>query len=436
MAHDVNTQEAFPTTPKAERPVPGRCFRDGNLTFSERTLHKSMNDRLSILKCVVPFAPSQRAIGLRALLILALCVGVFVPGGGLGCRASVDGYASADVQTWHDADGDGEKDPDESPLPWVTVQMAYERSMTDSSGQGTVVVFKPGCAHKCWEDESVAVEVPLGYRATTPTEMDLTGEERPYEFGFQLEEGVRLLSFPNEPDWFRAFFNRGLDLRSFHYSVDDERLAVSFNATSSPDQDALYRDVFDIIRILKKIGGISVKWVEITSIPSNAVAVCKMSTVEEWAGRISSAEIVSTYCQSSQISTAIPTATQIAESTPTHTSQSADLPSVFEGRWCFDSEHASFDMQLEQGDGQISGEFFLLKYCEVEGVRSACRIREGEIAGTMKENQAEITLRIPEYDDEGAALLTMDQGVLFWEVREYPQEYYLPAQFSLNRCDN
>jgi hypothetical protein len=93
-------------------------------------------------------------------------------------------------------------------------------------------------------------------------------------------------------------------------------------------------------------------------------------------------------------------------------------------------------MELEHEGGEVSGTFFLLKYCEVEQVRSACRIREGEIIGAVKGNEAEIKLTIPEYDDEGTILLTIDGDSLSWEVREYPQEYYLPAQLTLNRCYN
>jgi hypothetical protein len=127
--------------------------------------------------------------------------------------------------------------------------------------------------------------------------MDLTGKDRTYAFGFQREQGTQPLSFPNEPDWFQAFPNRGLDLTTFHYSVDDKRLAVSLDSRSSPDKNAFYRDVFDVIRTLKRIEGVLVQEVEITAIPSDNVAVCEMQQVEEFLDRVAPVEIVSTYCQ-------------------------------------------------------------------------------------------------------------------------------------------
>jgi hypothetical protein len=240
----------------------------------------------------------------EAFVLITMIVGAFLLIGVSGCvfppGAAVDGYTSAQVETWRDVDGDGEKDPDESPLPWVTIQMAYERSMTDSSGRGTVGVFKPGCARKCWKGESVSALVPPGYRPTTPTEVDLTGAEDSYLFGFQPEAGAESPTLPGEPDWVWAFFNRGLDLVDFDYDAVENRLAVAVDASRSLDQDALYGEIFDVIQTLRKMEGVPIERVEITSLPSGSVVVCGMSEVEAWVGKISPAEIVSTYCQSAE----------------------------------------------------------------------------------------------------------------------------------------
>jgi len=250
---------------------------------------------------------SPKAIGFRrGGFVLSLVLGGLLTLGGVaGCvsppGAAVDGYASAEVETWYDADGNGEKDSGESPVAWVTIQMDYERTITDSSGHGTVGVVKPGCTRGCWKDVSVLVLVPPGYRATTPTEADLTGPEETYAFGFQQEEGVELPSFPDEPDWAQAFVNRGLDLVGFRYDGNGNRLAVEFTTDGSTDQDALYGDIFEIIRTLRKIEGVSVEGVEITSLPSGPVVVCEMSQVESWMGKIPPVEIVSTYCQTSDL---------------------------------------------------------------------------------------------------------------------------------------
>lgn len=233
-------------------------------------------------------------------LILVICVTWLLLLGSSGCYSQpgeiADGYARAEVKTWLDADGDSERSSGESPLPWVTIQMAYETSITDSSGRGQVGIFKAGCASRCWEGESVSVRVPPGYRPTTPIAVRLRGQEHAYEFGFQLEEGASPLSFPEEPDWFRAFTNRGLELVDFHYAASGGQLAVSFDVMGNPALNALYQDIFDVIRTLRRIEGVSINRVEITGLPADKIVVCEMEVVEEWRGRISPAEIVSRHC--------------------------------------------------------------------------------------------------------------------------------------------
>ena len=242
-------------------------------------------------------------ISLPALtaLVLAAGAGLISLFGVAGCAflpgATGDGYASAQVYTWQDADGDGQQDPDEAPLAWVTIQMGYARSITDANGQGMVGVIKPGCARRCWEGEVVSVQVPPGQRATTPTDLGLTGQEVSYGFGFQQAAGAPRLSFPGEPDWFHAFSNRGLDLTAFHYAGDAQRLTLTMNAPNSAVHDALYADIFDVVLTLRKGGGVALESVEITGLPAGEVTVCQISTLEEWSGKLSAAEIVARYCQ-------------------------------------------------------------------------------------------------------------------------------------------
>ena len=101
-------------------------------------------------------------------------------------------------------------------------------------------------------------------------------------------------------------------------------------------------------------------------------------------------------------------------------------------------------MQLEQEGADVQGTFLLIKVCVVEGTPSACRIREGLIEGTVARDELEIRLSIPEYDDEGTALLTLvdDGQTLSWEELEYPEmglsdggPHYLPPEFTLTPCD-
>ena len=103
-----------------------------------------------------------------------------------------------------------------------------------------------------------------------------------------------------------------------------------------------------------------------------------------------------------------------------------------------------FEMQLEQQGADVQGTFLLIKVCVVEGIPSACRIREGLIEGTVAMDELEIRLSIPEYDDEGTALLMLgdDGETLSWEELEYPEAglsdggpHYLPPKFRLTPCD-
>jgi hypothetical protein len=213
--------------------------------------------------------------------------------------AAVDGYAGAQVHTWYDVDGDGQQDPGEEPLPWVAIQMSHERSITDNDGQGALVVFKPGCACRCWADEVLAMRVPPGHRATTPTELNLSGQDLSYAFGLQIEEGVRLLSFPGEPDWFRAFLNWGLDLRKFHYDSQRGHLSISFDTPGDVDKYQLYRDVFDVVSTVKDLENVTIQQVEIMMLPSNEVVTCDLSAVERAIG-MSFQEMVANYCLENQ----------------------------------------------------------------------------------------------------------------------------------------
>jgi len=102
-----------------------------------------------------------------------------------------------------------------------------------------------------------------------------------------------------------------------------------------------------------------------------------------------------------------------------------------------------FEMQLDQLQGDVHGTFVLIKICVVDDVPSACRIREGSIGGEVAMDELEVKLSIPEYGDEGTALLTSADGeTLAWQTLEYPEigladggTHYLPPTFTLIPCD-
>jgi hypothetical protein len=248
-----------------------------------------------------PAIPQWLKWTIGVALLLGLLGSAFVCAGSFECWqppwVTVDGYAGAIVQTWQDTDGDGQQNPDEPLLPWVTFALSYERSLTDSGGQGSLSVSKPGCACRCWAGEAVSVRIPSAYQATTATQASLTGPNLTYSFGFRPDPQVVPRSFPGEPDWSRAFLNRGLELSAFRYTADQERLAVAINLADGSERDAVYRDVFDILLTLKAVDSIPVAWVEITELPAVRVTLCELETVKAWTGKLSAEEIVTNHCR-------------------------------------------------------------------------------------------------------------------------------------------
>ena len=256
-------------------------------------------------KRIPAWAWGPKSTRLGKSLLAGLGAGLLLVSGLVGCAGPAavgDGYAMADVVTWLDANGDGQRDPGEAPLPWATIHMDYARSLTDSAGRGTVGVFKPGCSRRCWQGESVSVAVPPGYRPTTPTETPLTGDEGTYAFGFQAEDGASGSAFPGEPGWSRAFVNRGLDLTAFHYAEGEGHLELALKAhpASNQDENTLFGDIFDVLLTLEQIAGVAPDQVRITYGPSGQTVVCPTRAIREWTGKLSPAEIVSAYCPAAE----------------------------------------------------------------------------------------------------------------------------------------
>lgn len=130
--------------------------------------------------------------------------------------------------------------------------------------------------------------------------------------------------------------------------------------------------------------------------------------------------------------------------TPIRADGSGYIPDLFAGCWQFETEEVQFELQLDQQGADLKGTFLLIKLCVVEDVVSACRIREGSIAGTVTAGETEISVDIPEYEDQGMARLTVadDWGSLLWQELDYPEAgladfgvHYLPPTFTLVPCD-
>jgi len=146
----------------------------------------------------------------------------------------------------------------------------------------------------------------------------------------------------------------------------------------------------------------------------------------------------------SRTPTPAPTSAPASTPTPILGDRSGYVPDLFGGCWQFETEDVQFEIELEQQGPDLEGTFLLIKLCVVGDVPSACRIREGYIQGTVAAAEVAIKLAIPEYDDEGTALLTVadDGGTLSWVELEYPEAgladwgtHYLPPTFTLMPCD-
>jgi len=209
--------------------------------------------------------------------------------------AAADGEATAKVLTWTDLNGNRVPDAGEPPLPWVSVQLSYDAELTNAVGAASLGVFKPGCACRCWEHESVQVVIPPGYRATTPTEFALKGAETLYNFGFQVPANTQPPSFAGEPDWSHALINSGLTITAFHFSDSDRYLTVTIKNDAGQDPELIYYTLFKTINLLAD-ANITIWKVTITLTPPNEISTCSIDTINSWQGKITYSKTVQSYC--------------------------------------------------------------------------------------------------------------------------------------------
>jgi len=235
------------------------------------------------------------------IIFLSACIGVPYAG-----EVMVDGAATAYVFTWEDTNGNGVRDEGEVPMPFVTTSVVYPDYLTKSDGWGYPWLFKPGCEKNCWEGEAVEVKVPPGYDPTTPIKYPLTGDDNEYYFGFRISDRSRSNSFPNEPEWQKAFINRGAKIIAFHFS-DDGQLEITLDIRSTADDEYYPEDyvtnkryisiyVFDILLLLDGSEEIEIPTVQITLMPSGDIFTCKTEDIDAWDGRISGYEILTEHC--------------------------------------------------------------------------------------------------------------------------------------------
>lgn len=131
---------------------------------------------------------------LAALVLIALFVGVLGYFSGffyfsetLPCAAppwvQVDGYVMTNFYVWYDKNANAIQDEGEPAFRGVTVHLGTESSRTSQKGEAQVWLFRPNCVCNCWKDVKAWMDVPQGYRATTPTEVMLSEADQLVTFG-------------------------------------------------------------------------------------------------------------------------------------------------------------------------------------------------------------------------------------------------------------
>ena len=220
---------------------------------------------------------------------------------------AVDGIATAKVFTWEDLNQNGLPDEGEPPISFVTTGMDYPDVLTDSDGRGSPSEFIPGGCGDCSSGGIVSVKTPPGYIPTTPIQYETAGKDKTYLFGFYPENKNDIVFFPNEPEWQKAFINRGNKVLAFHYSNGTLEITIDRDGSVSDDyypestltDDQFYYDffIFSIISELDYRHNVDIFQIQFTFMPSNAVFLCKTSDIGEWDGRISGYEILMQHCE-------------------------------------------------------------------------------------------------------------------------------------------
>ena len=218
-----------------------------------------------------------------------------------------DGLAVANVFTWEDINNNGIPDKGEPPIPFITTSIVYPDVLTSSDGRGRPSEFRAGCTGNCSEGEPVSVKVPPGYKPTTPTSYVITRDKSDYYFGFHFIGNNENRLFLDEPDWQKAFINRGTKVLAFSYSASGQlNITIDRNGTVLdnyyPEEfqtDQSYFDIylFDIVLELKSQNIVNISEVQVTLMPNKSVFLCKTSDIEEWTGKVSGHEILNKYCQ-------------------------------------------------------------------------------------------------------------------------------------------
>ncbi len=96
---------------------------------------------------------------------------------------SVDGAVKVEVYAFYDVNQNGIPEAGERALPNIEIQLEKKTKTTNQDGQAMLYLYKEGCACKCGKGESVTMQVPLNWQATTPTTIPLKESVIQVDFG-------------------------------------------------------------------------------------------------------------------------------------------------------------------------------------------------------------------------------------------------------------
>jgi hypothetical protein len=129
-----------------------------------------------------------------ALLLIAIFLGVLGYFSGyfyfsktFECAAppwvQTDGYVKTDFYVWYDKNANAIQDEGEPAFRGVTVHLGNEMGRTSQKGTAEMWLFRPNCVCRCWEGVKAWIDLPQGYRATTPLEVMLSEADQLVTFG-------------------------------------------------------------------------------------------------------------------------------------------------------------------------------------------------------------------------------------------------------------
>jgi hypothetical protein len=222
-----------------------------------------------------------------------------------GWRSYVDGYSSGTLITFIDTNENQILDAGESPLPFVSGEGDFDFFVTNKEGKFTTYQFKPGCCNGCWHGSYITVNVPTGYRPTTPLNHEFTGNDVYYYSGFIQ---IKPIDYPKNIDkypWITGFINNGLVISSFTYNsccsltleIDPKDTTNDIDLQNYDEmRNFLKKYIFEVIDSLND-EVIYVNQIQIKLISTGETFTCVYNTDYKWATLSAGDYVSNKYCE-------------------------------------------------------------------------------------------------------------------------------------------